>query len=82
MLQVAAFRRAINIIGDHLANDIAAVRLSQQMLRECRRGDRWNMLVLSDGEDLVLVQATERDAVDESDHGPFLPKKAQDRTTA
>jgi hypothetical protein len=68
MLAVAAIERATDVLADHVADPTGSFRAVEQVLgKRCGRhlGD---VFVLRDGENLLLGEATERDAVFEGDH--------------
>ena len=68
-----------DIVHDHVADLLAAVLVAHEILRERGRRDRGQVLVLGDGEHLLLGQAAQPDAVIKRDHaslheGPSRPK--------
>src|SRR5262245_63649626 len=57
-----------DIVHDHVADLLAAVLVAHEVLGERGRGDLRQVLVLGDGEHLLLGQAAESDAVVKCDH--------------
>jgi hypothetical protein len=72
--------RRTDVVHDHVADSFGAVLVLQEILSERGSGDFRQVLVLGDGEDLVLNQAAERDAIFQADHvgAPPLPVSARD----
>src|SRR4029453_2283325 len=60
---VAAAQRVVNVVADHVAYPLGAVRLLQQILSYRSCGDLRDMLMLGNGHDLVLGEATHGDTV-------------------
>jgi hypothetical protein len=60
---VAAPLRRPDVVHDHVADSFGAVLVLQEILGERGSSDFRQVLVLGDGEDLVLGQAAERDAI-------------------
>ena len=67
-----------DVIDDHMANFFGAVMLFEERFPEPRRNHLRHMLVLGDGENFRLAQATERNAILQSNHG-FGPRLCYSR---
>ena len=63
MVSVVAFQRVTNIVANHIANCLHAMRLFQQVAGNRSGGNRGYMLMLADGLNLLLRQTAEGDAI-------------------
>ena len=68
MTGISRLERASHIPDDHVANPVQPISLMQQVLAKDCGGNLRQMLVLRDGGDFDLRQATERDAILKRDH--------------
>jgi hypothetical protein len=55
--------RFVNIVDDHCSNDFPAMRLLQQIAGEGRSGYLGNVLMFTDGGNLVLIEAAKVHAI-------------------
>ena len=76
MLAVVAGQRRADVVAQHVADGLGAVLLVQEIVGERYGGDLRNVLMLGNGEDLLLAQVTQGDAVLQTDHGSGLPRAA------
>jgi hypothetical protein len=68
VLLVASTLGSPYIVGDHVTDNFAPVFSVKQILSEPGRDDLRHMLVLGNGQDLVLIQSTKSDALLQGDH--------------
>ena len=72
VLAVAARECPADIVGDHSANRAAAIRLTEEMLRERRSHNFRYMLMFGEGLYFGLVQSAEPDAIISRYHSVVL----------
>jgi hypothetical protein len=68
VLAVPARLRRAHIIHDHVADPLGPMLLVEEVFGKCAGGGLRHVLMLGDGQHLLLGQATERDAVFQGDH--------------
>ncbi len=68
VLLIASALGCPHIVGDHVADYFASVLSVKQVLSEASGDYLRHMLVLGDGQDLVLVQSAKGDALLQGDH--------------
>jgi hypothetical protein len=65
---IGALLRGADVLNDHIAYFFLATLLMHEALRQGGSRHRRQMLMLGDGEDLLLGQAAKRNAIVERDH--------------
>ena len=72
MVLVVAPERSPDVVADHVANFLGAVRAFQQVPPHRSGRNLGNVLMFGNGLDFLFAQATQGDTVFKGDHNEFL----------